>query len=29
MVPDPVVAEQRWQRTAEYFRRHLGEPIPR
>jgi dipeptidyl-peptidase-4 len=29
MVPDPVVAEQRWQRTAEYFRRHLGEPRPR
>lgn len=24
MVPDPVVAEQRWQRTAEYFRRHLN-----
>lgn len=23
MVPDPVVAEQRWQRTAAFFRRHL------
>lgn len=23
MVPDPVIAEQRWRRTAEHFRRHL------
>lgn len=29
MLPDPVVAEQRWLRTAAYFRTHLGTPRPR
>ena len=28
-VPDPVVMERLWQRRAEFFRRHLGEPRPR
>ncbi|MBN8247150.1 MAG: DPP IV N-terminal domain-containing protein [Verrucomicrobia bacterium] len=23
MIPDPVIAEQRWQRTADFFERHL------
>jgi dipeptidyl-peptidase-4 len=26
MVPEPAMAEQRWVRTVEFFRRHLGEP---
>ncbi len=26
MVPEPAMAEQRWLRTAEFFRRHLGPP---
>ncbi|MFM7102504.1 MAG: prolyl oligopeptidase family serine peptidase, partial [Verrucomicrobiota bacterium] len=28
MLPDPVVAEQRWLRTVEFFRRHLGSRGP-
>jgi dipeptidyl-peptidase-4 len=29
MVPDPVVTERLWTREARFFKKHLGEPVPR
>jgi dipeptidyl-peptidase-4 len=27
MVPDPVVTERLWTRTAQHFQKHLGQPV--